>query len=521
MRLSSHQPKPLSLIILVTVLLAAFFLRTWPTLSDTTHFSFDQGLDMIMAKLLIVDHQINLISRHSGLQGVLMGPLWTYFLATPFALSGGHPSGNVIFLSVFNLVTSVLATVLVGRKFGLTAGVVTGLFFLFSPSFITGSQVVLSPYPLIPLFIFFPLLAHETLVNKSSRFAWLLMLLLGLYFQFEVGFAIFALLAFVVLFVFFHSWWLFKKRSFWAGCGLFVLTFLPQILFDLRHQFLITSGLLAYFTGSNTSLYQKSAPLIIRLAQRLYSFYEDATAMAFFGHWSVNIALLLLVVSGWIVALKHDAKTHRKFLQMILLTLASFFIGFTLYPGPIWGWYRIGLPAIYIFLVSIPTGVLWQRMYRLRPLILIVLIALFLTGVKPWTLWHLYKNPGVGGVGTLNNQKKVIDYVYSQAEGKPFNYLVYTPPVYDYIWQYDFWWYGRQKYGYLPTNWQMSVPLLGIGEQSKPPATKEPFFLIIEPNTDHPDESVNWKKTLKLEPADSKATLPGGIIVESRQGDNL
>src|SRR3989338_3798089 len=85
MRLSSHQPKPLSLIILVTVLLAAFFLRTWPTLSDTTHFSFDQGLDMIMAKLLIVDHQINLISRHSGL--IFWPPLLPFQVVTPPATS--------------------------------------------------------------------------------------------------------------------------------------------------------------------------------------------------------------------------------------------------------------------------------------------------------------------------------------------------------------------------------------------------------------------------------------------------
>lgn len=505
--------------LLAVLLLVAFFLRIWPVFNGSTHFSFDQGLDIIMVKQLVVDHKINLISRYSGLQGVLMGPLWTWFLSPPFFLSAGNPSANVIYLSLFSLTTALLGAYLLTKKLGKTTGILALFFMLFAPAFITGSQVILSPYPLIYLYVFSLIFSVEVFVEKKARFAWLLILLTGIFFQFEIAFAIFSFLAFLSLFVFFRGWWLFKSRSFWMGISLFAVTLIPQILFDLRHHFLISQSLVSFFTGGSNSLYRQSTPFFLRVFQRLYSFYEDATTMAFFGSWYLNLVLLVMATWGWLVAFKKSKKVFLAYFRVLTVTLVTFFVGFSLYPGPIWGWYRAGLPIVYILFLSLPLAVLWQFNRKIRLVIITVLLFLFVPSLNPWGVWQNLVHPTVGGVPTVRNQKMAIDQVYSLAQNRPFNYFVYTPPVYNYIWQHDFWWYGQKKYGYLPTNWETSVPLLGIGREVLRPVTGAGLtFLIIEPDSERPGEAANWVHSyIKFGQIVKNVKLDSDIIIEERQ----
>jgi hypothetical protein len=96
--------------------------------------------------------------------------------------------------------------------------------------------------------------------------------------------------------------------------------------------------------------------------------------------------------------------------------------------------------------------------------------------------------------------------------------LNHTPPVYDYVWQFDFWQYGQNKYASLPLNWQMSIPLLGIGSQAlSPKPDVSLFYLIIEPNNDRPWEPDGWKKSfIKVGKVLESKTFPGNVVVEKR-----
>lgn len=217
---------------------------------------------------------------------------------------------------------------------------------------------------------------------------------------------------------------------------------------------------------------------------------------------------------GWVLILKNKLKIEINFLKILLAILGVFYVGFSFYPGPLWVWYRAGLPIVYVLLVAVPLGFLWEKIKISRFLIIPLFLIIF-----SQTLTLLPKP--VNDVAIISTQKKVLDYVYTSAAGQQFSYFAYTPPVYDYIWQYDFWFYGQRKYAYLPKNWQMGVPLLGIGIQNKPPVGDEKlFYLIIEPNHDRPWEPQGWiKNYIKTGKVLETKQFPGDVIVEKRTND--
>ena len=93
----------------------------------------------------------------------------------------------------------------------------------------------------------------------------------------------------------------------------------------------------------------------------------------------------------------------------------------------------------------------------------------------------------------FKNEIAVIDYVYQYAAGQNFKAYVFMPSIYDYPYQYLFWWHGQKKYGYIPGEYAYAPnkPTY-IPSQNKFQGRKDNFsglvFLIKEPNRGH-----NWK----------------------------
>lgn len=494
-------------ILVAVVIIFGLAVRIAPILEHQVFFWFDQGLDLVLVKQLVVDHHLSLTSRYSGLAGVLMGPLWTWVLSIPFILGRGDPAANTVFFPVISLAAAILGYRLFKDSMSGESRLFYLILFVFSPVVIAASQIASSPNPLSFLFIFYIWFLYQIAIEGRSFFLWPLLLLTGIFFQLEIGFALFALpTTFVVLLVF-KKWRFLWSRYFWLGIFLLGLTFIPQILFDIRHNFLISRGVIEFLTGGNNSLYSLHNSLPIRFVERGKSFWEDFSRMVLFiKPWYLAGLMLLLTVVGWVLK-----RRELVWLKLLAVTLGSFYVGFSLYPGPFWEWYREGLPIIYILLIAIGLGEVWQR-FKLARLVVIILLAVYI---------FQGSQGGVGGNDNANlkNQMAVLDYIYITAKDQRFSYFAYTPPVYDYVWAYDFWWYGQRKYGYLPSNWQMTVPLLGIGKQLTPPGPNEGlFFVILEPNRERPWEPSGWLSTyIKYGKVLDRREFPGGIIAEERR----
>lgn len=432
-----------------------------------------------------------------------MGPLWTWILAIPFILGRGDPTANTIFFSIVSLATALVGFRLFKDSLDVESRLIYLVLFIFSPVIIAAAQIASSPNPLAFLFIFYLWFLYQAVVEGRGVFLWPLFLLAGLFFQLEIGFALFALPAIFVALIFFGKLRLLKTKYFWLGLVLLGLTFVPQIIFDVRHQFLISQGMVKFLTGGGSSLYGAHNPLWFRFWERAQSFGEDFGRMI-----PISVPLLVLASWGW---LKKEG--NYSWLKLLGTIIVTFYVGFSLYPGPLWEWYRVGLPIVYVLFIAIGLGEVWKKTKILKIVTGGLLVIYVFLGSR-------------GGIGSndnanLKNQVTVIDYVYKVADGREFSYFAYTPPVYDYVWAYDFWWYGQKKYGYLPKNWQMTVPLLGIGKQLSPPRSDEGlFFVILEPNHERSWEPAGWLATyVKYGRVVNRQEFPGKIIVEERRTD--
>lgn len=489
-----------TIIILIILFGLGIFLRLLPIITGNTFFWFDQGLDSILVKLLVVDHRINLTSRYSGLAGVLMGPVYTWMLALPFAVSRGDPRSFSIFLSLVSLISAGSIYLFIKKTVGVTAGLFACAWVLIMPFFVFNSTVSSSPSILTSLFVFFIIFAYELFINKKTLFWIPLLFLSGLFFQFEIAFGLFVIPTILALMVIFKF---FPNKYFLIGLFLFILTFLPQFLFDLRHNFLISNGFINLFFGSNNSLYGNQNSLFIRFGERAWSFGDDFLRMALiFRSPFIVLPVIGAMIYGWSIS-------RQKSLLKILLTIITvFYVGLSLYPGPIWDWYRAGLPIVYSLLLVIPLAAIFDK-HRLARIVIFVLFFAIVYKAMPSQKAQL-------NVSSRKTQEMILDYVYKSADGKPFSYFAYTPPVYDYVWQYDFWQYGQNKYRYLPKNWAMSIPLLGIGVQAGSPKTDEGlFYLIMEPNPERPWERNGWQQSKVGKILETKI-FPGDVIVEKR-----
>lgn len=502
---------------LTSLSIIAIFIRIAPTIHHQIFFWFDQGLDTILVKQLVVDHKIILVSRYSGLAGVLMGPLWTWLQAIPFALSGGNPTANVIFFSLiatFGYLAIYRFLVPISKP----AATFSFIGAVFSPILIAYSSLVSSPNPLSFLFIFYIWFLYRIVVDEKTIFWLPLLFITALFFQLEIGFALFTIPAILTVILIFKQWRLLWHRHLLLGLLLFGITFLPQILFDLRHNFIISRGILTIFSGKS-SLYGVHDSLPVRFIERAKSFREDFVLMALYIQPTIlAFIVFLLSVLGWLLAYKKKLSRYLSIFKLSAAVIATFYIGFSIYPGPLWTWYRAGLPVLYIIFLMSGLAVLWENVKYSKPILIVLLTVFIFQGANITQFTARVKGEPIQDNAILENQEKALDFVYQQAAGEPFSYFAYTPPVYDYIWQYNFWWYGQKKYGYLPKNWQMSIPLLGIGQQSKPPKADEGlFFLIIEPNKERPWEPDGWRKSyIKYGRVLKSREFPGKIIVEER-----
>ena len=158
----------------------------------------------------------------------------------------------------------------------------------------------------------------------------------------------------------------------------------------------------------------------------------------------------------------------------------------------------VGLPVFYILLFAICSYLLAKNFSAKLAGAIVILV--FLIVLNPYSLIQNMNKPLWEGDASLyRNQVAVIDYVYKQAARKPFKYVVYTPPVHDYTYQYLFDWYGPKVYKYSPQ------------------AQAHLAFFILEPDLQYPSRLRDW---LVQREADGRIIrsqeVKGGITVQTR-----
>lgn len=489
-------------ILLLLIFLLGIALRSQELISGNFLFLLDQGRDLMAVKRIVFDYHLTLIGPYTSLQGVFQGPFWYYLLAIPIFVLNGNPWGTIFLMFLISVGALCVSYLRTKRLFGKNAAIAALFLFAVSPEAVSAATYSWNPHPmwlLIALYIF----VFYEVVSGKLKYHLVLWPLLAFMFHFQT--ALGSVLFIATLFFFL----LFKRemfgKYFLLGLLLSAVLFLPQIAFDVRHDFLMTKSVIRLFQGSEQGLFvgnenQGYLPLLKTHADSLY--YNFQTTFLRDGYLErLPFAMLLLPVFMLLFEKKQSLlskKEHNFVVTMGKLVLIVSFLLLFLYPFPIRYWFLTGFQAIYIIIFGVLLGALWRKKIGKVVVLLIIIVVLFYDGAR---LAQLYVKPAdYGGVAKIKGKIDAVDYIYNDARGNPFGLLIFTPPVSTDHYDYLVWWHGERKYGYLPSSSKEGV-----------------FYLLIEPDPYKPWSYNGWLQTvIKTGTVIETKELRSGLIVQKR-----
>ncbi len=500
------------------VFVTAILLRVLPIQNNNFLFTMDQARDMLDIRNIVIGKHLTLVGPTTSINGVFLGPFWYYFNVLPFVLSKGHPVALVYWMIGLYLIAGFSLFRLVFKKNPLLA-LISSSIFLLAPAMFPPSQYSWSANPMPPFVLFFFLSFSDGIEKPNIKSFLLAGFLAGLCMQMEAAFGI-LLIPFGLFYLLIKR---FKSKYLLALLGGFLPTLLPQIFFELKHHFLMTNTLINELTGKEHIL-GENLSLIKIIPSHLNSFLNFNNTLTDLPSIFMSLLLLISVIFLSFQSKKgHLDQTLSIFFNLSIFFLIFAFLVYLLYPHQLKGWFLLGLYVPYIFIYSVFLTQLTRVNYLLFLPVSLLLLTFFIATVLK-QVQHIPKDINTHSTDPsyLSNELEAVNWVYQNAQGQGFKVYNYIPSVYDFPYQYLFWWYGTDKYGYQPSviTYKDNVPKYILNNdyfwtKKKEVTDSSPVFLIYEKDQTI-DRLYSWLGNFTSFCPNKKLIYPWGTTVEKR-----
>lgn len=466
------------ILLLIAILLSALILR-FLYFPQNIYFGFDQARDAFSA-LDILKGDIKLIGPPTTFEGLNHGVLY-YYLYAPFYFFGkGSPEVVAGLLRIINSLGIFLIFAIASILFNKYVGLIAALLYAFSFEQTQFALYFNHPsFAVISILILF--LGLSILIFKKKEFGLPIAVLgLGLSIQFEFLLTYLIVPFLLILFIFRKSLPKLQKRSVMLTLLVFGLTLSTFMVAEVKYGFNSLKGLSRLlFSGSEKSLANILSLYIFEMGQ-VIKFNISGFAQL------KNLASVILITS-FLLALKSKLKKQVIFLGIWFFSVFVIYIvngGGDIKNEVIQYHPNVGISLSLIIFTSFLIFKTWKKNLYLAVVILILILTANLSLIQKINPFGSMPEINAQSFMLLSDQKKVLDYIYQDAKGKPFAVKAITLPFYiNTTWSYLFEWYGLKNYGYLPV-WNginakgYAGNLIVEDSQDKSPDLR---YLIIEP----------------------------------------
>ena len=457
-------------IILTSLFVVAFVLR-WYLMPGHLFFGPEQGRDFLVIQDIAERHKLTLIGSKTDVAGIFHGPVYYYIAALPYLISRGDPGFVLAFFialqcaSVFLIYTLLLA--LTKKK---RAGIIGAVVFTVSFLFIVYSRWLSNPPLSIPLSLVF-MICLTRFVRGRQPYLLAVAFLFGLLGQAEfINFLLFGVIGALVFIT--NREKIRKTNLFMAGAALvvwLVTSFATYILFDLRHESIVRSGVIDLLLGKSS--YQVT--LLVSALGAFRVLLEQIAKTVGLSGWIAGVVVAVTVAGIIFKRFKRDFPICIP----VIWIMAPPVIFALLRHGMLDQLYAGVIAGIIIFL-AIAVDLLWEKSKALGVFVLAIYIGL--NGLA--VLKNLPNNHEVffqpqQPMVRYSDQLAVINWVYMTASGKPFSFQAYTIPYFlQDAWTYLFGYYGQRKYGYLPDTLGRQLQYVVIQSDSLDPNFQKKWY---------------------------------------------
>lgn len=485
------KPKGVKLLLGI-LLVGALFVRLY-RLDALLGFWYDQGRDALVIWDFWHNGKLFLVGPVTGIEGIFRGP-WYYWLIAPFYFLG---RGNPIWPAIFLALTSVFALYMlykVGLEIGGKAVAILSVFIAsFSYYVVSSSRWLSNPTPMLLISV----LTLWAILRFFDRKSWsvpFIAFLAGMAIQFGSAAEIFYIPVILIIFYWQRRLLPSKKVMLFSAC-IFFLTFLPQIIFDVRHNGVLLGAINKFLFEEASFKLSFWQILTIRAP-----YYFNMIATKFWINADKAFAPFLIVSAYGIYLARKKLLKNKGFRVVLLFALAPL-VGMLFFQGNhgnIFDYYFTGYYLIFILFFSI--GLLSLGKSWWGKATLVVFVALFTLFSFKEVGRYLAADINKPDAISLASQKEAIDWVYKDAGTQNFNIDVYVPPVIPYAYDYLFEWLGSERYKKIPTSNQVAD-----------------LYTIYEVDIPHPERLEAWlTRQEKIGKIISQERF-GGIVVQRRQ----
>jgi 4-amino-4-deoxy-L-arabinose transferase-like glycosyltransferase len=344
------------LFVLALVALASI-MRLWQ-FRGYLQFLDDQGRDAIVAKQILVNHNITLLGPGTSVGHMYLGPLYYYVMVPFLALTYPDPSGPAYMIAGLGILTVAFMYVIGKRLVGRRAAAIAAVTYAVAPSIVQLSRFSWQPNPAPFVGLIMIWLTYTALRGKTWRWFWVAVcfaVLVQLHYV-----ALLSALPSAILFVYDywkHRW---QKKSairyvgiVLASIAMFIASQSPLIIFDLRHNGLIRQGFVDFLHSQ-----QSSSPALQHFLFILFNTHGRAMFMFIeqlgFSKELRSLNTALIIIYALLIVLQFLPRFLRKNprrLQFIILVLwvMTALVGISIYTDTIYVHYiAYVLPAVFL-----------------------------------------------------------------------------------------------------------------------------------------------------------------------------
>jgi hypothetical protein len=488
-----------SKILFVAIILWGIGLRVVEVLSGNYLFGFDMGRDYLAAYTIAVNHKLTLIGAEvgagsAGLNGLFHGPGYFYLIALMYRLFQGDPYGGIVLMFLFGAGALFLSYVTVKKMFGKAAALITLFLVGVSPLIATQSRFIWNSHP--TSFFIVLVLYFAYCISKNPRvYAPLALFTAGMIYHFELAISVPIVLALCISLPVIYR--IKDVRTYLYSLGATIFAFSPFLLFEMRHGWIAVRSLWLYVFGGTAS---SNGISLIRISDHAQSYFNNATN-SFIIDWGIlplwvfKALLVGLFISIPVISRKIKDPVKRNFFSFLFLMLCVSYVVLLLLNNSIWDYYLIHAHFVFIYVFAYLGAISISNMHKsiwykvLSVILATFLISMIKSSYTRMVMNYRYDYYDLGGVEKIKGKKMAIDYIYQNAQGKPFSEFTFMAPIYTYPYDYLFKTYAKQKYGYVPGNEKKGL-----------------VYLIIEPDGSKPWTYKGWLETV----------IVGGDIVETK-----
>lgn len=422
-------------------------------LSINLTFWFDNTRDLLSAWNNI--DKLTLIGPPSGIPGLFYGPYWIWLLSFGLLFSKNPLIVTIITATIPYFVLFPLVWFSFNKFFDKTSLILGWLLFMFNSGMTYATQLWnIYPAPLITITIIYLLLVSEftVITKKQSLISLTTGFLIGLLINFHISFGIAFFFGSAIFLIIDTIQALFqnKKKTIQkiilyklyslASISIgFLVSFLPTLLFEVRHGFhqtqtlihtLFKYGDVVTVTGLNKT-------------QILLMFITTFGNLLHIPTFYAGSVLLLLIATLIFVTVKRKITLKTSDVKILLL-ISSLFAG-TLFiyltaKNPVWEYHFTSVDVLYlVFLTFFATKL---SLFR-KGLVLLTIVVVFISFATFVIYFHRHTSH-------FEQQEDVVKIISADAKKTDYTVYAYNPAIYSYDFSYLFKWMVNKEVPYDP-----------------------------------------------------------------------